>query len=191
MSDIASGMSESGENILQNSGKLNWYVLHVVSGREDKIVSLIKKKSPENLAPFIPQKKLKIRKGGAIRESVAPFYPGYIFLIGKWNIDEAKPILEIRNVINIVGGIKTPGCLTDDEKTLLKKIAKDGLVEYSKVIKEGSKIKVISGPLKEIEGFIVSVDRRKNRATVSLPLLNSFVKVTLGFEYLEEDNEKS
>lgn len=165
----------------------NWYVLQVITKKENKVEEVLNKLSLKNLKPFLPKKKLKIRKNGQIKDIISPLYPGYIFIIGKWDINEAKDILKCPNTVKFIGGINTPGFLRDDEKEIILKITKDGLTDYSKVISIGRKIKVISGPLKELEGVIESVDRRKHRAIVKMPLLNSTIKVTLGFEFIESN----
>ena len=175
----------------ENYSTSNWYVLQVMGGKENKIVEFIQKLSPVSLTPFLPRKKLKIRKKGKTKDVIKPLYPGYIFIIGEWNINDAKKIIQLTGVVKFIGGLLSPGTLKNEEKEIINKITKDGIAGFSQVIKENTKIKVISGPLKELEGVIQSVDRRKQKAIVNLPLLNSVVKVTLGFEYIESsENEK-
>ncbi len=168
----------------------NWYVMQVITGKEKKVEALLLKLKLNSLVPFLPKKKLKIKKRGIVKDLISPLYPGYIFIIGEWNIEEAKKMIKSPGAIKFIGGVKSPGILLEEEKGIIKKIAKTGVAEYSKVIKIGNKIRVLSGALKEFEGVIESVDRRKQRAIVRLPLLNSMVKVTLGFEYIES-KEKS
>ena len=167
-----------------------WYVLQVVTNKEERVLSHILKSETKNLIPYLPKKVLKIKKAGVQKDQIKPLYPGYLFIIGKWDILEAKSLVKFPGAVKFIGGINVPGFLTRDEKEMIIKITKNGIVEYSKVIKEGSKIKVVSGPLKELEGVIVSVDRRKQKAVVKLPLLNSIVKVTLGFEFINVDENK-
>lgn len=167
-----------------------WYVLQVIGGKENKMEKFISKLETDSLKPFLPRKKLKIRKGGITKDIIKPLYPGYIFIIGIWNLNEAKNIVKLPGAVKFIGGLYSPGTLKNDEKEIINKIIKGGIAEYSKVVKEGSKIKIISGPLKELEGIIQSVDRRKQKAIVNLPLLNSIVKVTLGFEYMKSNEEE-
>ena len=168
----------------------NWYVLQVVTNKEEKILNYILKNEPKNLFPYLPKKVLKIKKAGLQKDQVKPLYPGYLFIIGKWEILEAKSVIKTPGAVKFIGGINAPGILTKGEKEIIIKITKNGVAEYSKVIKEGSKIKVVSGPLKELEGEIVLVDRRKQKVVVKLPLLNSIVKVTLGFEFINVNENK-
>jgi transcription termination/antitermination protein NusG len=168
----------------------NWYVMQVVTNKEEKVLNYILKNKTENLTPFLPKKILKIKKSGVQKDQVKPLYPGYIFIFGYWDLSEAKVMLKTPGAVKFIGGINAPGILTKEEKELIAKITKNGVAEYSKVIKIGSKIKIVSGQLKELEGVIESVDRRKQKAVVKLPLLNSIVKVTLGFEYINENENK-
>ena len=169
----------------------NWFVLQGLGGKEKKIEEFLNRIETEYLKPFLPKKKLKIRKRGKQKEVIQPLYPGYIFIIGIWNLEEAKRVLQIPGAVKFVGGLNSPGVLLQEEKAAIKKIIKGDIAEYSKVVKVGSKIKILSGPLKELEGEIVSVDRRKQRAIVKLPLLNSKVKVTLGFEFIGSETDES
>jgi transcription antitermination factor NusG len=97
---------------------------------------------------------------------------------------EAKKILDINNTINFIGGLSHPKFLNNNDIEIIDLITKSGICHYSNVLKDNTRIKVISGPLKEIEGKIIKVDRRNQKAMVELPLLNSIVKVSLGFEYI-------
>jgi transcription termination/antitermination protein NusG len=176
---------------MKKSNPHEWYVLQVIGGKENTIEQFIQKLETESLKAFLPQKKLKIRKMGKTRDVIKPLYPGYIFVIGKWNIKDAKKITQLPGAVKFIGGLFSPGTLQIQEKEIINKITKEGIAGYSQVIKEGSKIKIISGPLKELEGVIQSVDRRKQKAIVNLLLLNSVVKVTLGFEYMESNENKN
>lgn len=168
--------------------KEKWFVLQVISNRENKIADSILKLNLSNLKPFLPQKKIKIKKQGLVKDVIVPLYPGYIFLIGQWKQETAKKIVQIQYTVKFIGGMNSPGFLKKEEVDLISKIARDGVCSYSQVVSEGNKIKIISGPLKELEGQIIAVDRRKQRATVFLPLLNTNVRVTLGFEFMEIKN---
>ena len=163
----------------------NWYVLQTINGKESYVEQLIEKLNLTGMKVYLPRRKIRIKKKGIMTDKIIPLYPGYIFIIGLWNIEEAKKILSINNAINFIGGLAKPGMLKKEEKDMIKGITSNSIVEYSKAVKAGNKIKIISGPLKQIEGTIISVDRRKQRATVNLPLLNTNIKVVLGFEYID------
>ena len=50
---------------------------------------------------------------------------------------------------------------------------------------EDRRIRVLSGPLKGLEGRIVRVDRRKGRAKVRLEMYEDSFEIDFGFESLE------
>ncbi len=60
------------------------------------------------------------------------------------------------------------------------------VVERSKVcFDENQRIRVLSGPLKDLEGRIVKVNRRKGRAKIKLELYNVNFLIDFGFDVLE------
>ncbi len=175
---------------MNNILNADWFVLQTIAGKEKKIEELVNKLHPVDLKPYLPRKQLKIKKNKKTREMVLPLYPGYLFIVGEWNPEEAKNIQLIPGAIKFIGGMTRPGMLQAGEKEIILKIAKDGIIGYSKVMKDGSKIRIISGPLKELEGTIESVDRRKERAMVRLSLLNRTIRVSLGFEYINVEGSE-
>lgn len=165
----------------------NWFVLHVIKGKEKSVLNRLSLLQLEDIIPFLPKKKMKIRQKGSLHDKQIPLYPGYLFVIGELRQIFIKKITSVNGVIKFVGQKNNPSTINLEEKRLILSITTGkGIAEYSKVIKEGTKIKIISGPLKELEGKILSVDRRKQRAVVGLPLLNSIVNTTLSFEYIKE-----
>jgi transcriptional antiterminator NusG len=65
-------------------------------------------------------------------------------------------------------------------------IRNNGVYKTSKVIPDGSKIKIIDGPLKNFEGDIIKVNRRKGRALIRIPGDSILNNIWLGFEMLEK-----
>lgn len=50
----------------------------------------------------------------------------------------------------------------------------------------GERVKILSGPLKDYEGYITRIDRRNKNGQVSIPFGGRVVKVWLGFDIVEE-----
>jgi transcriptional antiterminator NusG len=51
---------------------------------------------------------------------------------------------------------------------------------------KNNRIRVVSGPLKQLEGQIIKVDRRKGRAKVRLDMFKNSFLIDFGFEALEK-----
>ncbi len=88
-------------------------------------------------------------------------------------------------VIEILGR-PTPAPVPVVEMAHVLKWCEDSeLIGLSKVT-DGDRIKVVSGPLKNLEGQIVRVDRRKGRARVRLTLFGEPKEIDFGIEVLEQ-----
>jgi transcriptional antiterminator NusG len=136
-----------------------------------------------------PRRALKIRKGGAWRETIAPIFPGYVFLeaegipVGLYQSMKKIPgfIRFLRNNQNITPLNK------QDSDLLLHFLSFGETVDKSKVYFDvNNRICAVSGPLKGLEGKVVKVDRRKGRAKVKLDLCENSFLVDFGFEDIEK-----
>jgi transcription antitermination factor NusG len=52
---------------------------------------------------------------------------------------------------------------------------------------EGERVRIASGPLKDLEGYIVRIDKRNRSGQVMLMFNNRTVKVWLGYEMIEKE----
>jgi len=74
-----------------------------------------------------------------------------------------------------------------DRELLVHFLSYGEIVQRSKVyFDQDKRIRVISGPLKVVEGRIVKVDRRKGRARVRLELYENSFLIDFGFDALEQ-----
>ena len=64
----------------------------------------------------------------------------------------------------------------------------DGLLSFSQAHREGDSIRILRGPLKDMEGRIVRVDKRGRSGQVLLNFNGREIAVWLGFELVEEEN---
>lgn len=180
---------------------MKYYVLQVITGEEKKFIGLAKINFNLNLPGFDvkdslmwPRRKLTIRKNGVNKESLAPIFPGYLFLEAERLTPDIQWIL--RRTTGFVRFLKSnqniePIAGTDKE-LLLHFLHFGEIVEKSNVwFDKNKKIRVLNGPMKGMEGQIVKVDRRKKRAKISLSLYKESFTIDFGFEILEkvEENE--
>jgi transcriptional antiterminator NusG len=61
-----------------------------------------------------------------------------------------------------------------------------GRLPISKAIAEGTKIKIVEGPLKELEGRIIKVNKRRRCAEIEIDTGGMINKIWLGFQFVEE-----
>jgi len=70
----------------------------------------------------------------------------------------------------------------DEMTTILNLLNDEGVIDYSKIYVEGSKVHVVSGPLKGNEGIIKQVDKHKNRAKILLSMIGNQILIDVGVE---------
>jgi transcriptional antiterminator NusG len=167
-----------------------YYVIQVETGEEQRFIKQSKSLARECSAEVIHlRRKLSVRKRGFRRKVSASVFPGYLFL----KAEEIKPRL-------YWGFRKKPGFFRflNSNYDIMPLQGKDmdiflHFFSFGEVIKESfvrfdinSRIVVLSGPLKGLEGNIVRVDRRKKRAKVRLDIYDNSFEVDFGFEVMTE-----
>jgi transcriptional antiterminator NusG len=175
-----------------------FYVLQVMTGDEKQFISLAEQAITRRLDGeaeyrfWWPRRKLMIRKKGRRRPSLAPMFPGYVFL----ESDHVSPPLfrEIRRTTGFVRFLKSNTDirpLSEDDAALIKHFLSFGeIVEESRVtFDENNRIVVKDGPLKGLEGLVVKVDRRKGRAKIKLDMYDNSFLIDLGFEIMAPGKE--
>lgn len=61
-----------------------------------------------------------------------------------------------------------------------------GLITISKACQEGDRVKILSGPLKDLEGCILRVDKRNRSGQILLTFNEKTIKAWLGFDLVEK-----
>jgi transcriptional antiterminator NusG len=178
---------------------MNYYVIQVVTGGEAKYLKLAEKAMAIADPPLVsenslvwPRRRLLIRRKGRSLDSLAPIFPGYVFL----ETEDVTPDLHwlLRRIDGFCRFLKdnhhVEPLTGEDRKLLLHFLSYGEVVEKSRVyFDENKRIRVVEGPLKGMEGRIVKVDRRKRRARVVLAMYEDSFRIDFGFELLEPAGE--
>jgi transcriptional antiterminator NusG len=172
-----------------------FFAAQIWTGSEGKFLSLIQKSTHRFPVRFIwPRRKLRIRRGGRWRDALAPIFPSYVFI-------QAEAIApELFRAMRLTPGflhflLSNDNIVPMDHKDqdLLNHFLSFGEVVDKSMISfdENNRIRVISGPLKGLEGLIVKVDRRKRRAKVRLALYADSFNIDFGFDVMEAIRSKT
>ncbi len=167
---------------------MNYYVIQVKARREEKYLARARELADGGPEFFWPRRELRIRKRGAWRETVAPVFPGYVFLASP---DLPVPLYRLlRSIPDFTRFLAdnanvTP--LSGRDLDLLRHFLHHGeIVKKSLVAFEADqRIRILEGPLKGLEGMIVKVDKRKKRIKVKLELYTDSFSIDFGFESVE------
>ncbi len=171
--------------------KKEWYVVNTVSGYEYKVKEKLEMRInsmdlQENIFRVIvpEQKEIEI-KNGVKKEKVKKMFPGYV-LVEMVMSDEAWYI--VRNTQGVTGFIGSSGKGAKPIPLLPQEVDKIlgsmgmSRVDVSKDLKEGAKVKIISGPFKDMMAKIDSIDLKEQKLNVLVDLFGqeTSVEVEIG-----------
>jgi len=172
-----------------------FFAVHIWTGDEGRFLSVASQRADGNDVRFYwPRRSLRIKRGGSWKESLAPIFPGYVFIqaeaIGPelYRAPKGAPgflrfLLSNDNIVSLE---------RSDQELLSHFLGFGEIVDKSMVFfDENKRIRVVSGPLKGLEGRIVRVDRRKGRAKVRLEMYQDSFEIDFGFESMEAAPEAS
>lgn len=171
--------------------KKEWYVVNTVSGYEYKVKEKLEMRINsmdlhENIFRVIvpEQKEIEI-KNGIKKEKVKKMFPGYV-LVEMVMSDEAWYI--VRNTQGVTGFIGSSGkgakpipLLPEEVDKILGSMGMSRM-DVSKDLKEGAKVKIISGPFKDMTAKIDSIDMKEQKLNVLVDLFGqeTSVEVEIG-----------
>lgn len=169
-------------------GPKSWYALQVMTGQEESVKAILDKQEIGSIRLLIYRRRLRERKQGQWHMVERKLFPGYILMEAyltddlwqRMNATEASfRILKNDDTFLTLkeGEIETLGLIDPNE---------DGLIDITKIYKDGDAITVVSGPLSGQEARIVSVNKRKGRAKVRLGFCGQERIIELGIEVIEK-----
>ena len=166
-----------------------YFVIHLKTRSEDEFIARAESMFDDGEARFIwLRRSLRIRKRGEWIETLAPIFPGYLFVEAQEISREL--LLRVRRIPGVFRFLQNNENivpLSQDDVQLISHFLSFGQVVEKSVVyfDAGKRIRVVSGPLKELEGKIIKVDRRKGRAKVKLDMFEHAFLIDFGFEALE------
>ena len=165
-----------------------YYVVQVKPRGESKYMTIANDRLIRfEVSLFWPRRRLRIRRHGYWKNTLAAIFPGYIFVEAESLSPElywiCKRIPGFSRFLRSNADIMP---LPPRDKKLLQHFLSFGqIVDKSLVyFDENKRIQIVAGPLKGLEGLIVKVNRRKGRAKIRLDLYEESFFIDFGFEDL-------
>lgn len=174
-----------------------WYVVNTYSGHENKVKEKLEMRTVSMgmedyiFRVIVPEEKVIEEKNGVKKERVRKLFPGYI-LVEMIMTDEAWFV--VRNTPGVTGFIGSSGKGAKPfplQPYEVDKILNDmgmSRLEVNTDLKEGTLVKVISGPFSGMEGKVDSVDKDNNKLIVLLDLFGQETSVEVEFSQIEKIN---
>lgn len=164
---------------------MSYGCLFCMTGKEQSVAEQIQTVCPNVRATTMRQLKHRTRKKVKTREE-AILLPSYVFFEAPSSME---PSVEFptQNVIRILFLDRGVWQLRGEDERFVKWLFQyDGLLGFSQAYKEGDQIRIVSGPLKDMEGKIRHVDKRGMSGQVILSFYGKDIPVWLGFELIQK-----
>ena len=156
-----------------------WYVVNTYSGHENKVKEKLEMRAESmEMQDYIhrvviPEEKVVEVKDGVTKEKIKKMFPGYI-LVEMVMTDEAWYV--VRNTPGVTGFIGSSG--KGAKPTPLKPqeidkiLANMGMtrMDVDKELTVGTKVTIVDGPFKGMDGTISTLDLENSRLTVLVDL---------------------
>lgn len=174
---------------------MNWYALYVKTGEEETVKKYIARHLSKDIKScIVPKRMIPEKKHGEFFNVVRPLFPGYVLFQTQLTAKLYYAIRDVPKVIYVVFGgeykkdksVSNFSPISQDEiNWLLNLFSGEEILEYSDVVKLDTKVKVISGPLKDREAIIKKIDIRKHRAKIELNFLGDTRLLDVGINIIE------
>lgn len=159
------------------------YCLFCTAGQEGRVADRLER---DGYAAFAPQiRRWKPGKGG-IKKSVCRLLPGYVFFEA-----EAEPNwADIRSLPPVIRPLQYEDgarALRGSDLAFTAWLKRCGeVIEMTRVVQAGTRIEFVEGPLKELAGRIVQVNKSRRQVQVAIGESGSLMRtVWCSIEYIE------
>ena len=175
----------------------NWYVLRVISGKENKIKEYLdmeinrSKWSDIVTQVLVPKEKVYKLRGGKKVIQEKNFYPGYILVEAvpsRFSGEIISMINGTTNVIHFLGKDNPIPLKKHEVNRILGKV--DEMQEVGVAVNEpfllGETVKITDGPFNDFNGTIEEVDEDKKKLKVIVKIFGRRTPVELNFMQVEK-----
>lgn len=162
-----------------------WYVVQVRTGTEENIRQQCDNNIGNEIMDscFIPYYEERRHVRGEWVTLKKVLFPSYIFIVTEEIEEVYKKLKTVIGLTKLLGTGQEIVPLTEKEQIFIQRLGGDDhVVEMSEGIIEQSKVRVTSGPLMGMEGYIRKIDRHKRKAWMELELFGRKQMVQVGLE---------
>jgi transcriptional antiterminator RfaH len=155
-----------------------WWVAHTKSRNEKALANDLARK---NINYFLPMRwKVHHIRGRKIR-SLLPLFSGYLFFCGQEN--QRIELLKTNRVANLIE-VNDQEKLVSELLPIEKALQSGAPIMPHKYLKKGQLCRVISGPLADLEGIVVTT-QRSARLVLQIDMLGQAASVEVDIDMIE------
>ena len=137
---------------------------------------------------IFPQKVEPFGRKGTWHDIAKPLLPGYVFVCSDAMYPQRK-LQAIEDVLRVLtyGQLDHDGYLVGQDRRFAERLFQQhGMINKLEAVQEGSYVRIVDGLLKDYNGKVEKVDKRKRMACLTLDILGAERQIWLGYEVLEE-----
>lgn len=175
----------------KRSGEMEeWYVIQTVGGEEERTAHLVRKLVPADCLAdcFVPKRERLKKFHGRWNRVEEVLFHGYAFVVSERPGDLYEELRRIPRLTKVLGrdGDWFLG-LGEGEERLVRGLGGESRrVPLSKVsVREGGKVCVVDGPLKDYAGHVVRVNLHKREAVIRVEFMGREMELKMGVEMVE------
>jgi len=171
-----------------------WFVVHTLTGQEERVRSAIEGKVATGAAGdsinqvLIPMEKVSEVKAGKKKISERKFFPGYVLVEMELTDDSWYLIKNTPGVSGFVGSGQRPVPLADEEVQAILKAAEEKMEKpIPKVIFEkGESVRITEGPFTNFNGTIEEINPERGKLKVMVSIFGRSTPVELEYWQVEK-----
>lgn len=176
--------SEIRQDFLENG--YDAYVFFTLSGKEEELCDELNNKY-EDIYCLVLKRLVHRSDHGVKYDEIDVLIKGYVFVyLPKYydiRIVRSDNIpYRILNVKHEYGKL-----YGDDYRYSEWTLEQNGYIGISNAVKVNNKVKIVSGPLQELEGYIVKYDKRNRNCCVEVNFMGQVIKAWLPFEWTDQN----
>ncbi len=154
-----------------------WYCIHTRSRHEDVVYQRLTDKLIET---FLPRLEVWSRRKDRKKKIQKALFPGYIFVHNALEAHDRLEILKTPGVVRVLGNERGPVAVPDSQIESIQTVlnGKSAVTPFP-YLREGQMVRVVYGPLKGSEGYLLKIKEGKEKLIISVDLLQRSVAVEI------------
>lgn len=173
-------------------GKMQWFVVNVHTGCEDKVARGLREQIDKRRLNalfgeiLVPTREVTEIKGGKRVKNERKFFPGYIVVQMVMTNETFSLVKLMPQVVMFLGAKNKPIAVSEEEARRLQKQVEEGAVAVEDIeYNVGQEVHVIDGPFAGFNGIAAEVDNVKQKMTVTILVFGRETSVALDFSQVE------